>query len=314
MMKLFSDKRKIHKKAKSTISRIRYIIKKNGDRIEANHKERINNKLSELESSLDQSEDETITRIVKESEDLESRYLSSFTKSKLRQNLESLAIAIILALFIREFIIQPFKIPSGSMIPNLMVGDHLLVNKFIYGTKIPFTSIQILPGISDIRHGDVIVFIYPNGDNEPSKKGLHYIKRVIGLPGDKVDSKGRNIYINDKKIDLDFIRSYNNRNINTISYVDEYSEDINGNKHKVIYNNGRASTDKGVYLPLEKVPEGHYFVMGDNRDNSRDSRFWGFVPFENISGKALLTHWSWDFENDKIINKIRWNRIFKLIK
>ncbi len=98
---------------------------------------------------------------------------------------------------------------------------------------------------------------------------------------------------------------------NTI-YVDEYVEELFENKHKVIFQNGRKSTDKGIFIPFDKVPDGYYFVMGDNRDNSRDSRYWGLVPFENISGKALLTHWSW-VDPNKFVSEVRWNRIFKLI-
>ena len=314
MFNFISRNKKIQKECRQNIARLRQIIKKNSDKLEPDIREKVVLQLSELEKKLQTENIEALEDVKNQLDEIENKTLTRFVKSKLRQNIESLLIAVVLALFIREFIIQPFKIPSGSMIPNLLVGDHLLVTKFIYGTKIPFTNIQILPGIRDIKYGDVIVFKYPNGENEPNKEGLYYIKRVVGLPGDKLDVKGRNLYINDKEIPLEYIRSYDSKSLNYDMYVDEYTEDLPDYKHLVIYQNGKGYTDQGEYLPYDKIPEGHYFVMGDNRDNSRDSRFWGLVPKENIAGKALLTHWSWDFDNDEILHKIRWDRIFKLIK
>ncbi|NIP31253.1 MAG: signal peptidase I [Candidatus Dadabacteria bacterium] len=269
-------------------------------------------KIAAIEISLDNKNLEDTVKLNEELKLLETKHLSKFVKSKLRQNLESLFIALALALFVREFIVQPFKIPSGSMMPNLLVGDHLLVTKFIYGTKLPFTSVQILPGVKDIEYGDVIVFVYPNGDNEPSKKGVHYIKRVVGLPGDSINIKNRNLLINGHNIPLEYEGSYDSNNLHNTIYVDEYEEDLFGSKHKVVYQNGRKSTDKGLFIPIDKIPENHYFVMGDNRDNSRDSRYWGLVPAENISGKALLTHWSW-VDPTKLVSNVRWERIFKFI-
>ncbi|HSG31321.1 MAG TPA: signal peptidase I [Thermodesulfobacteriota bacterium] len=314
MFNIFSEEKKIESSAKQTISDIKSVLVKSDGLIDSSIKNKFGEKITAIEHSLNQKNIQDTKRLNQELRELESEHLSKFIKSKLRQNIESLIIALFLALFVREFIVQPFKIPSGSMIPNLLVGDHLLVTKFIYGTKIPFTNIQILPGIKNIEHGDVIVFIYPNGDKEPSKKGVHYIKRVVGLPGDSITIKKRNLYINGKQIPLKFTSSYDSNSLNDTTYVDEYEEDLFNHKHKVIYRNGKESTDKGIFIPFDKVPEGHYFVMGDNRDNSKDSRYWGLVPFENISGKALLTHWSWDDRNSKLISDVRWERIFKLIK
>lgn len=314
MFNFFSQNKKLYNNCRESIKRLRRIVKKNAKEIGPETVAKVSNKISELEQRLNVEDLDNLKNINAELLEIESTTLSKFTKSKLRQNIESLLVAIALALFIREFVIQPFKIPSGSMIPNLLVGDHLLVSKFIYGTKIPYTNIQILPGIRNIKYGDVIVFKYPNADFEPSKKGLFYIKRVVGLPGDELDIKGRNLYINNKKISLEYKRSYHNRSLNSDRFVDEYEENLMDNPHLVIYENQRSSTDKGEFLPYDKIPEDHYFVMGDNRDNSRDSRYWGLVPLENVAGKALITHWSWDLENDNIMHKVRWNRIFKPIK
>lgn len=312
MFNIFSEEKKAVSSAKQTVSNIKTLLRKKDGLIESDIKSMFDEKIAAIEISLDNKNLEDTVKLNEELKLLETKHLSKFVKSKLRQNLESLFIALALALFVREFIVQPFKIPSGSMMPNLLVGDHLLVTKFIYGTKLPFTSVQILPGVKDIEYGDVIVFIYPNGDNEPSKKGVHYIKRVVGLPGDSINIKNRNLLINGHNIPLEYEGSYDSNNLHNTIYVDEYEEDLFGSKHKVVYQNGRKSTDKGLFIPIDKIPENHYFVMGDNRDNSRDSRYWGLVPAENISGKALLTHWSW-VDPTKLVSNVRWERIFKFI-
>ncbi len=176
-------------------------------------------------------------------------------KSVFREYLEAAIIAIVLALFIRTFVIQAFKIPSGSMKPTLLVGDHLLVNKFIYGIKIPFIHKTIIP-ISEPRRGDIIVFIYP------VDKKKDFIKRVIGLPGDRIKIMNRKISINGKIVSDPF---------------GTYDNNLQRNEN---------------FGPIS-VPKDSLFVMGDNRDHSYDSRYWGFVPMEFVKGKALIIYWSW---------------------
>ena len=177
-------------------------------------------------------------------------------KSVIRDWVESIIIAFLLALVIRAFIIQAFKIPTGSMRMTLIEGDLILVNKFIYGAKIPFTNLH-LPALRPPKRGDVIVFIYP----EDTKKD--FIKRLVGLPGDQVEIKGGSIYINDKPIAEGIF--------NQIYY----------------YNRGQLA------LPGEKmlVPADNYFVLGDNSATSKDSRYWGFVPKNNLLGKAIVIYW-----------------------
>jgi signal peptidase I len=236
--------------------------------------------------------------------------LSQYSKSKLRQNVEAIVIALCLALLIRTFIVQPFKIPSGSMIPTLLIGDHLLVNKFIYGTKIPFMDIRIFP-VEDIKRGDVIVFKFPGNDSV--NKGVHYIKRAIGLPGDEVNIEGRDVYINGEKIKQVYEGNYKYFEQGTEVTTDKYIDTLSENIFDVIYKKSSINTTKGkTNFPIT-IPEGNIFVLGDNRDNSYDSRFWGFVPIESISGKAFLIHWSWNFDNDNILSKVRWKRIFSSI-
>jgi len=306
MLNIFSKESKARKKAAQLIRETELVLEKNRSKLNPEAVNIVEQKIGNLENALSAENHEEVLRTTHELEVASTDYLSQYKKSKLRQNIEALAFAIILALIIRTFVFQPFKIPSGSMIPTLLVGDHLLVNKFVYGTKIPFTDIEIFP-IEKIKRGDVIVFTYPNNEHDPSKNGLYYIKRVIGLPGDDVDLSGRNLVINGEEVPIEYVGSYSDdRNS---EQFDEYIEDLDGQEHTVIFRKGKEATNRGSYIPVTKVPDGYIFVMGDNRDNSQDSRFWGFVPIENIAGKAFIIHWSWDFGNPDIANKVRWNRI-----
>jgi len=201
----------------------------------------------------------------------------AWKKHIIREYAESIIIAIILALVIRTFVVQAFKIPSGSMEDTLAIGDHILVSKFIYGSKIPFTDKRILK-IRDPKRGDVIVFEYPE---DPSKD---FIKRVIGTPGDVIEEKDKKIYINNQL------------------YVNPHEV------HKEMEIVPREQNPRDNFGPV-KVPEGSYFVMGDNRDRSYDSRFWGFVKNPKIKGLAFIKYWSWD--SGKF--RVRWGSIGRLI-
>ena len=208
-------------------------------------------------------------------------------KSTFREYAEAFAIAILLALFIRTFIIQAFKIPSGSMKPTLLIGDHLLVNKFIYGIRIPFFDKYIIHFKKPDR-GDVIVFKWPKDESKD------FIKRVIGIEGDNIELRKDILYINGKKIKKEYIGEYNADAV-------EYLEFIGERKHSLL-DIPSQHTDYGPKI----VPENFVFVMGDNRDNSQDSRYWGYVPLNKIKGKALIIYWSWAklekiSEYDKII-------------
>ena len=183
-------------------------------------------------------------------------------KSIIREYAESILIAILLALVIRTYLVQAFKIPSGSMEDTLAIGDHLLVSKFIYGTKVPFSDKRILT-IRDPRRGDVIVFEYPE---DPSKD---FIKRVVGTPGDVVEGKGKKVYVNGK--------------------LYENPHEIHKEKEVI----PKEMNPRDTFGPVT-VPMGSYFVMGDNRDRSYDSRFWGFVSLDKIKGLAFIKYWSWD--------------------
>ena len=193
-------------------------------------------------------------------------------KNVLWEYLEAAAIAVLLALFIRTFVVQAFKIPSGSMEPTLLIGDHILVSKFIYGVKIPFTEKTLLP-ISDPQRDDVVVFIYP------VDKTKDFIKRVIGLPGETIEIRRGKIYIN-----------------GTV-YDDRFGQ------YSLGEGKGNPSGGGNNQFGPITVPENQIFVMGDNRDHSYDSRFWGFVPASSVKGKAFIVYWSWP----------HWKRCFRLI-
>ena len=178
-----------------------------------------------------------------------------------REYAEALFMAVLLALFIRTFIVQAFKIPSGSMLPTLQVGDHLLVNKFLYGIRIPFTGTRLLP-FKAPAHDDVIVFIYPQDRTKD------FIKRIKGIPGDTIEVKNKVVYINGA----------------------DDRRPARGLRQDA---GPMARAPRDNFGPFV-VPEGQVFVMGDNRDHSHDSRFWGTVPMEDILGKAFILYWSWD--------------------
>lgn len=188
-------------------------------------------------------------------------------KGLIREYAESIAIAVLLALVIRTYLVQAFKIPSGSMEDTLLIGDHLLVSKFIYGTKIPFVDKRILT-VRDPQRGDVIVFEYPE---DPSKD---FIKRVIGVPGDVVEGKEKKVYVN-----------------GTL-----YANPHEVHKEKDII--PKEMNPRDTFGPIT-VPADSYFVMGDNRDRSYDSRFWKFVRRDQIKGLAFIKYWSWDSEKFK---------------
>jgi signal peptidase I len=217
--------------------------------------------------------------------------MAEFKKSIAREYFESLVIAVVLALFIRTFVVQAFKIPTGSMEQNLLIGDHLLVNKFVFGATLSPIERAILP-IAEIKRLDVIVFKFPK---DPSRD---FIKRVIGLPGDTVQLRNKRVYINGKQLDEPYV--YYLEDPPPIPQEMDPSGDLQG------------SGDPRVQYGPVSVPAGQYFMMGDNRDNSEDSRYWGFMPRENVKGRALVIYWSYDPEAG--LTGLRWSRILRQVR
>lgn len=197
-------------------------------------------------------------------------------KDGFRDFVETVVTAVVLALVLRAFVVQTFRIPSGSMEDTLLVGDFLIVNKFIYGIKIPFTDTR-LPGIREPLYGDVIVFQYPNPD--PRARKENYVKRCIGTPGDVIELKNNVLYLNGERKDESFIKL-------------------------------KPPTPRWAdYGPI-KIPEDSLFMMGDNRNWSADSRDWGFMDKSLMKGKAVAIYWSWDGK----LKRPRFERLFDVIR
>jgi signal peptidase I len=231
----------------------------------------------------------------------------SFRKSTLREYFESIVIAVILALFIRTFVVQAFKIPTGSMENNLLIGDHLLVNKFVFGPTATAAERALLP-FGEIKRRDVLVFKYPE---DPDRD---FIKRVIGLPGETVEVRQKKVYINGTALDEPYVH-----------FLQPPSGD--SDLHEV------TSLDVREHYGPVTVPPDQYFMMGDNRDNSADSRYWGFLRRDYVKGKALVIYWSYEAEREDyqdestgaavkgfasvfahFFTRTRWDRMFHQIR
>jgi signal peptidase I len=232
--------------------------------------------------------------------------LADFKKSTAREYFESIVIAVILALFIRTFVVQAFKIPTGSMEENLLIGDHLLVNKFVFGPTDSWVERALLP-VKEVKRRDIVVFKYPE---QPDRD---FIKRVIGLPGETLQLRQKKVSINGVPLEEPYVHFLQPALPSELH--EETSYDVREN-----------------YGPVT-VPADHYFVMGDNRDNSQDSRYWGFLPRDYIKGKALVIYWSYeadqsDYEEDgpgatvrglgsvfvHFFSRTRWDRMMHQIR
>lgn len=223
-------------------------------------------------------------------------------KESRREFFEAIFFALALALFIRTFVVQAFKIPSGSMIPTLLVGDHILVNKFIYGIPIPFTDSKLVQ-FKQPERGEVIVFKFPK---DPSKD---FIKRVVGLPGDRIAMREGVLFINDAPVPTVAKGEYSYREASEGELLVSklYEETLGDSQHPVIYATDMIPSFRT--FDETTVPPGKLFVMGDNRDRSNDSRYWGFVDLEAVEGRAIAIYWSWDSEN----TTLRWSRLGDLV-
>ncbi len=202
---------------------------------------------------------------------------------------------VLAVLVVRSFIVEPFRIPSGSMMPSLLVGDFILVNKFAYGIRLPAINTKVIE-IDKPKRGDVIVFRYPEDPR------IDFIKRVVGEPGDTIAYRNKVLYVNGKRaIQSEIGRYLGTGGGSMMTGAIHLNEDLAGVKHDVLVMPSRPVLDFEFTVPPDE-----YFVMGDNRDNSRDSRFWGTVPDENLIGKAFMIWMNWDSESDHLIS---WSRI-----
>ena len=269
---------KILKEADFEINKTRRLIKKSKHKVDPEKIKLLETDIMALEKAVRGEEPKEILakeeRLVK----ARDRVMPFYNKSVVREYAEAIVIAVVLALFIRTFVVQAFKIPSGSMEDTLLIGDHLLVNKFIYGIKVPLIDKKVITFAKPER-GDIIVFRYPDD------KDKDFIKRIIGVGGDKIEIKNKKVFINDKPL---------------------------GDEPYAVFKAGESffGFQKGRNFGPSTVPENHVFVMGDNRDNSHDSRFWGTVDINAIKGKAFILYWSWD----SMEKRVRFGRIGNLIQ
>lgn len=272
---------KLIKEADSEIKLTRRLLKTKKKRLDNEKMRLLESDIIVLQKAIAESDPKEILakeeRLVK----ARDRAMPFLNKSVVREYAEAIAIAVVLALFIRTFIVQAFKIPSGSMENTLLIGDHLLVSKFIYGIKFPFVDKKLF-SFTDPDRGDVIVFRYPEDKNKD------FIKRVIAIGGDKIEVKDKKVFVNDKLVEQPY----------------------------AVFKASKTSLfgfQKGRNFGPFHVPKGTVFVMGDNRDNSHDSRFWGgtggTVDINEIKGKAFILYWSWDSNK----NRVRFSRIGDII-
>jgi signal peptidase I len=277
--------RRTRREARLLLREARRATNRHSHRVTAAELGAVNEAAAEVEVRLKGSNEEKLSQALAT---LDKRMDESFPfarKSTGREYMESIAVAILIALFLRAFVMEAFKIPSGSMIPTLQVGDHIFVNKFLYGVRIPFTNIKLGMNYRKPRRGEVIVFMYPV---EPDKD---FIKRIVAVEGDEVELRENVVYVNGKPVPREPIsgecryEDYEEKRDHWEERECEaFSETVKGNRYSVIQEKD-APLQK--FAP-HKVPPRSVFVMGDNRDNSNDSRFWGTVPEELIRGKAMV--------------------------
>lgn len=333
---------KARKRAATSIKTTRRLLKKHGGKVTAAHREEIQTALAALEAAHKAKDREGIYSTLKQLDAAVEARMGHLRKSPAREYAESIGTAVLIALVLRAFIVEAFVIPSGSMIPTLAVGDFLFVNKLSYGLRIPFHGSMPVQWSAPDR-GDVVVFVWPCDDK------LDYIKRVIGVPGDIIDTDAAGfVYVNGEPVSETEARDFGEYgnfastgtaaggpcggflpvwNKTTIGAADfgtlhcPSDETPTAGHDRTPYDWGEqkamqhcpAASDLAEMPPFPwRVPEGHVFAMGDNRRFSSDSRYWGFVPFENIKGKAMFIFMSWDSHPpwSQVFDKVRWRRLF----
>jgi signal peptidase I len=292
----------------------RRILKRKSYRIPASVAAQIEADIQAVEDALETRELDRMRKAIAALDDAMDDHLAFARKSTVREYSESIGVAVAVALLLRAFVVEAFQIPSGSMIPTLEVGDHIFVSKFAFGLSVPFTDSKLLQ-YAQPQRGDVIVFKFPQDHS------IDYIKRVVGLPGDVIEMKQEELYINGKPLPRERLprvcpdsESPRGPSLGDERDCELWRETLGDKQHETIQEPGRGGRDFARYV----VPAGHVFVMGDNRDNSSDSRVWGPVDLDLIKGKALIVWWSrGETEGWSPVawfKAIRWGRFFHPVR
>ncbi len=311
--------RRASAEAKQLVGEAKRILKKKRYRIPESVAATVTAAVTEVEAARKDRDRERLRQAITDIDGKMDEHLAFARKSATRQYAESIGLALGVALLLRAFVVEAFQIPSGSMIPTLQIGDHIFVSKFSYSIGVPFTNAKIAE-LGKPKRGDIIVFKYP------PDQSIDYIKRVVGLPGETLEVRHNEVFIDGRPMPREQLH------VPCVSSDGEefegemerhpcevWLEHFDGKSHEVHQEPIRSTASD--YGPV-KIPPRHYFAMGDNRDNSKDSRVWGFVPFELIKGRALIIWWSRDPSRGGLspsgvadwFESIRWHRFFKLIE
>jgi signal peptidase I len=304
--------------AKQLVAEAKRIVKRKRYRIPESVAATLGAAIAEVEQARKAGDLELLRQANSDLDGKLDEHVAFARKSAARQYVESIGLALGVALLLRAFVVEAFQIPTGSMIPTLDVGDHIFVSKFAYAIGIPFTNLKIAK-LGAPKRGDIIVFKYP------PDQSVDFIKRVVGLPGETIEVRHNEVFIDGRPMPREFLPTPCNPKEGD-SEVDDslrpcevWLEHLDGKSHQV--HQFVSRTDASEYRP-HKIPPDHYFVMGDNRDNSRDSRVWGFVPYELVKGKALIVWWSRDPSRGGLspagiadwFKSIRWGRFFSRVE
>jgi signal peptidase I len=312
----FRQRSQANAEAKQLLGEAKRILKKKRLRIPESVSAIVRAAVDEVEAARKSKQVDRLRQALRDLDERMDEHLAFARKSAGRQYAESIGLALGVALLLRAFVVEAFQIPSGSMIPTLDVGDHIFVSKFAYAVGVPFTNLKIAE-LGKPKRGDVVVFKYP------PDQSIDYIKRVVGLPGETIEVRHNEVFINGQPMAREELHepcsAGDGADEDDRRFCEVWLEHLDGKTHlthqEPIRSNG---SDFGPVT----IPVGHYFCMGDNRDNSKDSRVWGFVPFELIKGRALVIWWSRDPSRGGLspsgvadwFSSIRWKRFFKPVE
>ncbi|MCP4604899.1 MAG: signal peptidase I [Proteobacteria bacterium] len=318
----FLNRRRRNKEARQLLKNVQKILTKKGSRVSEKGKSELQKAIDGLSKQLDGNDDKSIINAIQNLEDKIERYLSFARKSAFREYFESIGIAVIVAILLRLFVVEAFKIPSESMVATLMVGDHIFVSKYRYGLSIPFSNKRLVR-FARPNYGEVVVFLKPSREeqtglssnspiffDEYEMVGMDFIKRIVGLPGDKVEMRDDVLHVNGKEVPRCYVGKQVYRTLNRFhGGWEDHESDLWVEKHgKHTYTIIEESLGpKNDFGPLN-VPLDQAFVLGDNTDNSNDSRYWGSVPFDNIKGRAMFIWWS-----NRRPHGFQWDRVGTII-